>query len=183
MTAETVDAIRDIDRPVVWTGEDIVVWDGRSGIAFRTDEQQWKVVPELQHPTAQVLDSRAVAGNGGLAVVAELMAGDTTTTGIAVFDSGQWSWSPAELPPVDLDTATVAAADSWIVILLAEASPFTVHVPSGAWEQHSDAPIRGVHAPGAVWSGEQLIVWGGVHQEGSSSNAGIGMTWTPPAES
>lgn len=87
-TAQTVDAVRDIDRPVVWTGEDIVVWDGRSGIAFRPDEQEWTAVPELQHPTAQVVDSRAVAGGGGLAVVAKLSDGDDTTTGVARFDSG-----------------------------------------------------------------------------------------------
>lgn len=180
-TAETVDAVRDIDRPVVWTGSDIVVWGGRAGIAFRPSERTWTEVPELQHPAAQVVDSRAVAGADGLTVVAELRDGADTATGIARFNAGQWSWSVGDLPRVDLSAATVAAADSWIVLLPAEATPITVHVPSGAWEQHPDAPIGGVQAPGAVWSGEQLIVWGGVPHEGSSEDPGTGAAWTPPA--
>lgn len=180
-TASVIDSIRDIDVPVVWTGDDIVVWDRETGLAFDPDEQTWTVLPELAPPSGgEIASSRAVPDADGLTVVAEIVDDGVTTTGIAHLSQGQWSWKAVGIPPVDLDTSTVAAADSWIVLLPAGNPPITVHMRSGAWDEHPDAPTHGAQGPGTVWTGTQLIVWGGLHQDTTSSSAGTHMTWTPP---
>ena len=49
-------------------------------------------------------------------------------------------------------------------------------VASGEWHQFDDWPMTGVRNPSTVWTGTQLIVWGGLESEGSE-----GAIWTPPA--
>lgn len=60
-----------------------------------------------------------------------------------------------------LAAATVTGAGEWIVVFPSVGPPIPIHTPSGAWHEHTDAPIQGVRGPGTVWTGTQLIVWGG----------------------
>lgn len=179
-TAGIIDSARDIDRPAVWTGDAIVVWDGQRGLAFDPDEQAWTLLPRLVAPAGDILRSQAVPGTHGLTVVAELELDGQRTTGVARLDDGRWSWRATDLPPVDLGSATVSGTGSWVVLLPAEDPPITAHLPSGAWHEHGDAPLQGVQGPGTVWTGSQLIVWGGAHHVSSSPEPTTGMAWTPP---
>lgn len=179
-TAGIIDAARDIDRPAVWTGDAIVVWDAQRGLAFDPDEQAWTLLPRLVPPAGDIVTSREVPGTDGLIVVAELELDGQRTTGVARLDAGRWSWRATDLPPVDLGSATAAGAGSWVVLLPADDPPVTVHLPSGAWHEHGDAPLQGVQGPGTVWTGSQLIVWGGAHHVSSSADPATGMAWTPP---
>ena len=80
------------------------------------------------------------------------------------------------IPTGELDGATFADAGDWLLVLSPTQPPVAVNVASGDWHQFDDWPMTGVRNPNSVWTGTQLIVWGGLESEGSE-----GAIWTPPA--
>ena len=78
------------------------------------------------------------------------------------------------IPTGDFGEVTLAAAGDWLVVLSPDQPPVVMDVASGEWHQFDDWPMTGVHNPSTVWTGTQLIVWGG-----QGSQAGEGAIWTP----
>lgn len=180
LAATASEALGDLDQPVLWTGSSVVVWDGQGGISYLPGQQRWTELPTLDAPDGTVVATRAVADDG-LVVVAEVVVDQHRALRIAALDdAGRWRWG-ADMPAVDLDAATVTAAGEWVVVIPAVGSPITIHTPSGAWHQHADAPIQGLQGPGTVWTGTQLVVWGGV-PDGDRAADGLpqGMVWSAP---
>lgn len=85
------------------------------------------------------------------------------------------------IPVTDLGTVGVAVASDWIVVLGADELPAAIHLPSGAWRRDKGGPLAGVQAPATVWTGDRLIVWGGVSSPSDTGpSAATGAMWTPP---
>lgn len=182
-TAAALASLQSLDQPPVWTGTDLVVWGDQNGIAFDSAQAEWTVLPRLHAPEGDVIATRAVADGDGLSVVAHIRDSDGLHLGIAHLDAttSQWTWKTQDIPWIDLSTATVVPTGPWIVLLPADGPPITVHTRSGTWQRHGDAPITGVRGPGTVWTGTQLIVWGGQQGGPSGDDPATGMIWSPPS--
>lgn len=76
---------------------------------------------------------------------------------------------------------------SWLLALVltaAFASPASASVasheqPSPTWQPIAKAPIDGRIGAGAVWTGDEMIVWGGVVRAGSIEAVGDGAAFDP----
>lgn len=177
-----LEALTNLAQPVLWTGAAVVVWAQPRAFAYDTTEGRWAPLPPLPELDRDVVATRAVADGSGLVVLVEsIRTGDHVVTALRWDGADRWSTlDDVELAVEDLDRTTVAVAGEWIMLLPPEGPPVSWHPKSGTSHEHTDAPIRGVEGPGTVWTGTQLIVWGGVTAEGNDLPAGAGMIWTAP---
>ena len=82
----------------------------------------------------------------------------------------------ALIPACSDDTGAPSAASS-------DTTASTVGKPtSPAWRALADAPIDGRIAAGVVWTGREMIVWGGVERGGSPALASDGAVYDPAAD-
>jgi len=176
-------ALTRLEAPVMWTGSEIVVWGGEAGtLAFDPGAETWREIAAPIPPDGLPAASTAVVTNRGLAaVVAVDRQGQDPIVSVAVLNGQGWNWLDAEIPIADPNSLTAAAAGDWIVLFSADEAPVVVHVPSGSWQRDSSAPLQGLRAPNTVWTGNSLIVWGGVTvPTKESSLPPNGAVWTPP---
>ncbi len=182
--AEVVAALTDLDAEVVWTGDEIVVWAGdRGGVAFDPGAYTWRTIDPPLPSAGHVVDSHAVMSDAGLVVVAVVDVDDSLTVQLARPGADGWEWTHTALTVTSAEGLTAAPAGEWIVLFEAHDEPVTIHVPSGAWLRHHDGPLGGVEAPNTAWTGEQLVVWGGVPDRTGVRGPDVtdGAVWTPPA--
>lgn len=175
-------ALTDLGQPVLWTGSAVVVWAEPQAFAYDTTDGSWSTLPPLPELEGDVVATRAAADDSGLVLLVEsIRDGDHVVRALRWDGADLWlSLDDVELPVEELDRTTVAVAGEWIMLLPREGPPVSLHRASGTSHEHVDAPIRGVEGPGTVWTGTQLVVWGGVLAEGSDVPAGAGMIWTAP---
>ncbi len=183
--AEIVAGLSRLETDVVWTGREIVAWNGTSGgIAFDPATQQWRAIepPAPPLPTAAPLsDSRIVMTEAGLVAIVEPEGGGGSELAVVVRVGDGWSLRTSAIPIAAPQTLTLAAAGEWLVLFSDQDAPVTVHVPTGEWKRHDDGPLAGLNGPNAVWTGDQLVVWGGVATPSAANpEPSEGATWTPP---
>ena len=177
-----LEALTNLAQPVLWTGNAVVVWAQPRAFAYDTTEGWWAPLPPLPELDRAVVATRAVADDGGLFVLVEsIRNGDHVVTALRWDGADRWSTlNDVELPVEDLDRTTVGIAGEWLMLLPPEGPPVSLHPASGTSHVHADAPIQGIEGPGTVWTGTELVVWGGVLAEGNDLPAGAGMIWTAP---
>ena len=172
-----------VDRPPLWTGSEIVVWYPTQvgGLAFDLDSRSWRQLPEstpADWPSSGPPDltrSLAAVVGGSLVVVASDAQGRGAVIGRLTED--EWRWDDDVLPMTVDDQVTVIAAGDWILLISPEDATISYHVSSGRWFVDSGGPQ--VTAPNTVWTGSELVVWGGGGSpttEGRTTN----MMWRPP---
>ena len=167
---------------VVWTGSEIVVWqaDG-AGLAFDPASEDWRAFPALTPSRGVVVASRLAATDAGLVALVAVEDAGRTQVWMATSTTGGWTWQDLDLPIVELERATVVPAGEWLVVLQPEAHPTLIHVPTGRSEVVVDGPLGGVEGAGAVWTGDELVVWGGERRRLEGVEApSVGAIWTPP---
>lgn len=190
-TAEIISGLGRLETQVVWTGEEMLAWNGsHGGIAFNPASGQWRTVAAPHTPSGAVSDGVLVVIDAGLALVAEIdRSAGQSTWGVAVHAGDEWNWQDSRIPIAAPETLTAVAAGDWIVLFSELDNPVTIHAPSGAWKEHDDGGLGGVTAPNTAWTGEQLIIWGGVLDESAQDanqdtnqdkNVASGAIWTPP---
>src|SRR4249919_3696805 len=96
-------------------------------------------------------------------------------------------WRARRLRGVDM--RRLGSAPRWssflvVVLAVAFASPESVSVaspeqPSPTWQALAKAPIAGRIGAGTVWTGDEMVVWGGVVRAGSIEAAGDGAAFDP----
>lgn len=184
---ETVRGISRLESTVLATAHEIVVWGNRAdGIAYDPGADLWRSLLLPDNPRGTVLSSRALDINGSLHVLVEIDGPDGRSIETARDQNGSFVWQVNDaaqgvLEVPGFEAATVVAAVDWAVILSPDDVPVTLHVPSGAWERHVDGPFpAGVHAPNTVWTGEQLVAWGGFPGNLAKPHPTTPFVWTPP---
>lgn len=179
-----VEALRDLEQPVLWTGSAVIVWSEQQPLRY-DPAVGWATLPPLPRTDGHVVSTHALVDGGDIVVLVELSVDEHhVVRALRWQGAGPWTWiDGVELPVRDLHRTTVATAGVWTVLLPSEGAPVTVHLGSGRWLEHDNAPILGIERPGTVWTGSQLIVWGGVHTDSADVPAAGGMIWTPPEAS
>jgi hypothetical protein len=182
-TTEIIAGLSRLETQVVWSGEEILAWNGtQGGIAFNPASGQWRTVAAPTARSGAVADGQLLATDSGLALVAAVdQVGSQSIWDVAVPAGDQWNWRGDRIPIDAPDTVSTIAAGDWIVLFSEQQSPVTIHVPTGEWKEHVDGPLHGLTAPNTAWTGDQLVVWGGVPtapHDGSPQSTGA--IWSPP---
>ena len=130
----------------------------------------------VQFLTAPTTNSQVTTTVVDDAIVALVLSSKDGRTG-EIYRSDGEAWALVDsIPTGDFGDVTLAAAGDWLVVLSPDQPPVAMDIASGAWHHFDDWPMTGVRNPSTVWTGTQLIVWGGLESEGSE-----GAIWTPPA--
>lgn len=179
-TAELVNSFDTLDTDVVWSGTEIVVWNGGTGgVAFDPATQTWRTIGVPPVPGV-VRSSHLTVTGAGLTLVVEIDR-DTPVLGMAVDAGDGWRWYETQIPVTNPETLTIASAGDWVVLFSDVDAPVTIDAATGWWQRHDDAPVAGVAGPNAVWTGEELVVWGGVATPTAANpDPAAGARWTPP---
>lgn len=171
-----------VEQPVLWTGSEIIVWshDGH-GLSFDAKAGLWRVLPPLVAPQGTLSDSEVAVAGSRLVALVEVEGNGTAGYGLASWDGVTWAWHDTDIEVTNFETVTIAGARDWIVVFSPDQPPYTVHVPTGDSMRHDDAPIAGVQAPNVVWTGNELVIWGGVPTRNDDNpNPPGGAAWVPP---
>ena len=171
-----------VEQPVLWTGSEILVWSHSGhGLAYDPAEELWQLLPSLIPPRGALSDSEVAAGDSGLVALAKINDGETVSFGVAAWDGESWDWHDIGVDFTDFEAVTIAAARDWLVAFSPDQPPYTIHVTTGDSMRHDGAPISGVQAPNVVWTGNQLVIWGGVPTRSDNNpNPPGGATWFAP---
>ena len=184
-TSAIVAGLTQLETQVIWTGKEIVAWNGvQGGLAFDPTMEQWRTITPPTVASGAPTDGVLAVTDTGVALLAEVdRTNGQSQWDVALRVGEEWSWRDSRIPIQSPDTVSVVAAGDWVVIFSELDSPITVHVASGEWVTHDNGPLAGVTAPNAVWTGTQLVVWGGVvNRINSTTEPSIGAIWTPPAD-
>jgi hypothetical protein len=171
-----------LDQPIEWTGSEIVVWsrDGH-GLSFDPVTEQWRSLQPLDAPDGSMSDSVVTVADSHLVALVEVERNNTVAHGLATWDGASWRWRDTEIEATNLETVTIAGAEDWLMLLSPDQPPYTIHVPTGDAMRHDDAPVAEVQAPNVVWTGNELVIWGGVPPASDEDpNPPTGAAWVPP---
>jgi hypothetical protein len=157
----------------VWTGTEMLVFGGTTGIdqrtdglAFRPRNESWSRIPPP--PDARRFwPTAAVWAEGEALVIGARAHGETP---LRRFDPATGRWREASLPPRLLVGAVAVWTGEELLAWGAEYDYETEEHPrdgfaydpgSDRWRTIPPAPIRGRTSHAAVWTGTEMIVWGG----------------------
>ena len=170
------------ENSLLWTGSEIVVWKGLDvGLAFDPASETWRHLPFLRPPTGSLVAAKATVADAGLIATVEVDHDGESLALFASLEGDSWNWLGSEVPITDFESVSIAGAGDWVMVFSAEQAPVSVHTPSGGWLRHDDGPLAGVESPNTVWTGESLIIWGGVlSPKASNADPVLGAIWTPP---
>lgn len=162
---------------LLWTGTDLIAWSA-PGTGFRIDPTTGKAdrLPSAQTRAGAVGETRLVMTETGPVVVARVDVAGASAVQLGLLVADYWKWFPSTVAVDDFSTATLVGAGPWVVMVSADESPLAWHVPSGQWLRDESGPRRA--GTNLVWTGEQIIAWGGTVDGGSSE--GVAMAWSPP---
>lgn len=188
--------------PGVWTGHEMIIAGGRDpnagegrwvradAAAYNPATRTWRTLPPMPRPRSYatvVWDGTEALFLGGSLTNSH----GPTASGVAFNPStGQWR----RLPRMEFGRAEFAAVWTGHQVLAwggLTGSYGTQTVPphgeaydpvANRWSALPQAPLRGRAGPQAVWTGSQMIVWGG-RFEGSRTTtfAHDGAAYQPPA--
>jgi hypothetical protein len=188
----------------VWTGTEVIIaggWrpslSGGSGsgaladaAAYNPATRTWRILPSMPQPrwgATAVWDGTEALFLGGT-----LANGHRPTAGGVAFDPGTGQWR--RLPRMEFGRSQFAAVWTGHQMLVwggltgrygsQTVPPHGVaYAPvTNRWSALPQAPLRGRASPQAVWTGSQMIVWGGQFEgKLTSTFAHDGAAYQPPA--
>jgi hypothetical protein len=174
------------DFQTVWTGTELVVWDGGSrGWAYDPATYHWRSLPCAGClPHSEPDRSIVVTDGGSIFLVSSSHLGTESFLGLSVprTDPSADSW----LGRGDLleggrladGSQVVAAGDGRAVVLSTAMAPTAVDLSTGAWtDTDPGQEVLGGANQSAVWTGDQLVVWGGA--DGAGQVTASGWRWQP----
>jgi hypothetical protein len=178
-----------------WTGTELVVAGGESGpegqqpallgsaAAYNPATRAWRQLPPMPVPTA---GATAVWDGTEVLFIAGTTPAQSPSAGGQAYNPATNTWR--QLPAMPFSRADFAAVWTGSQVLVwggvtgsSPASPVPPHgeaydPATNQWTALPEAPLTGRAFPTAVWTGSQLIVWGG---DTTSENYTDGAAYTP----
>lgn len=178
--SNVVMGLSQLESSTHWDGSQIIVWRGvDGGIAFDPANETWEGINPPQASAGTVVESVATVTDHGFAVVSAVDTGEGLIAMVALRAADDWVWLDLAIPMDGFEGASVFSAENWLAVFTAEGAPVTIDVHAGTWHRHDNGPLAGLRGPSAVWTGEQLIVWGG---KAADSSIPAGAAWRPPSD-
>jgi hypothetical protein len=192
-TALPIDPLADAyDRPAVWTGREVVLV--AVPLEARAANEPPLVAAAILDPAAmtwrRLPESEIVGGASGWAYAGDRVVsaaigradgGEVDSWGRAYPHGGMLGpagvWADLPNPPdrnggltgVATGLGEYALADGW-----------ALHVPTGRWTEIAAPPTGATDAAATVWTGKELVLWGGVAWNGDRSTIlDQGLLWRP----
>lgn len=157
----------------VWTGTQMLVFGGTTGIdrrvdglAYRPEDESWSRIPPP--PEDRRFSPVAAVWTGDEALLIGSRAHGETP--LRRYDLATGRWRGASSPPRLLEGATAVWTGAELLVWGSEYDPETEEHPrdgfvydpvADRWRTIPPAPIRGRTSHVAVWTGAEMIVWGG----------------------
>jgi hypothetical protein len=166
------------DYSVVWTGTEAVVWDGVDhGWAYDPASRTWRALPQLESISAGV-DRSVVTSVDGATYVVSLSSGPPPQIATAKLAADGWELIGATGVERADSPLSVVATDRSIAVFVAGDPPRLFDLATGTFEQLDPHPIGSAASNRAmVWTGSDIVVWGGIDPSGTPSVAG--WRWRP----
>ena len=177
----------------VWTGKELLVWGGTSsdrpladGAAYDPAKDRWR--PIAASPLAPRAEPVAVWTGQAMVV----WSGTNAVDG-ALYDPAADTWRKLAPSPLEArEGATAAWTGKEVLIWSGAASSLSasggVALPDGAaydpardaWRRLPASPLAGRVAPSSVWTGQELVIWGG--NPGQPQVFGDGAAYNPASD-
>jgi len=157
----------------VWSGAEMLVFGGTTGIDQRTDgllfhpgNKSWSRIPPPQD-ARRFWPIAAVWAASEALVIGARTHGETP---LWTFDPATGRWREASAPPRLLEGVTALWTGEELLVWGAQHDPRVKEHPrdgvaydpaADRWRSIPPAPIRGRTSHLAVWTGTEMIVWGG----------------------
>jgi hypothetical protein len=170
------------DFSIVWTGTEAVAWDpGVSrGWAFAPLTGVWRDLPQVAGTiSAGVEASIPVSGDGELSVVASVDGRGGSSLHSARLVGDTWTWATGISLPGRIDgVGSATAAGDRVLVLGHGLVPRWVDESTGDFSSVDGVELGGAgYTSSLVWTGEELVVWGGA--DGSGQVTADGWRWRP----
>ena len=173
-----------------WTGKEMIVWgssaDSPEGFAYDPATEKWSTLPAS--PLARApRDSMLAVWTGRYLVVG---GGDGRTVlqkAAAAYDPATSSWTRLPDAPVGFE-GNGTAPDIWTgasVVTIEDAvpggRPLSLDLTTRRWSLGPKAPVPGRQEAHEIWTGSQVLVWGGGVHVGHSCCTTVkpGYSYTP----
>jgi RNA polymerase sigma factor (sigma-70 family) len=175
------------DASAVWTGSEMVVWGGLSprgesaeGAAYNPRSDTWRPVPPAPIP-GRMLHTAAWVG-GEMVVFGGTGMLQRVGNEAAAYDPARNEWRRLPDPPIQpLGRPAVASGDRLIASSFSgDATGGAVYDRATGWAVRVPAPFSLRAGVSAVWTGEEMIVWGGQRDLNSIPETSDGAVYTPP---
>ncbi len=174
------------DYQVAWSGSEAVVWDGHMrGWVYDPTARTWRSLPcDGCTPHAEPDRTIPVAVDQALYLVSSSHLGPESYLSLAVPTTdplagelwvGRGTGVTGRLDP---GSQAVPAGGDRAMVLSTAMAPTSVDLSTGEWvDTDPDQRVLGGAYQSAVWTGEELVVWGGA--DGSGQVTANGWRWHP----
>lgn len=178
----------------VWTGREMIVWGGTDGQRMLSDggrydpaSDTWRPLSTVGAPSGRMRQNAVWTGSAMV-----IWGGDSgdfqqPATGGAEYDPNTDTWST--LPTSSLASAGTGSSLVWtgttLLVTQQEGSDrqtgSSLDLRSGRWSPLGEAGQQtiGRTDPSTVWTGHELLVWGGFTGNGYTPEAGTGASYDP----
>jgi hypothetical protein len=174
------------DPSAVWSGESLFAWFGNGAALYTPGTDTWSALPT---PGLSPRTDAIVGWSASMLVV----WGGSDSNG-ARFDPTIGAWRPMAPAPIPARTRTwsaYASSDHELYIWGGVNVDGSIAADGAAYDPAADrwrllpaAPIEGRAYASAVWSGRELILWGGTTTPaGNSGGRGDGAAYNPATNS
>lgn len=175
----------ETDVAGVWTGTELILWTPTgTGAAYQPDTNSWR---ELATPAvgAAAHEHQIAVWTGREMIV---WGGRDASAGAAIYDPQADAWrqsAPAPIEPT-LEPLVVwtgremlvwGGRDDEVLRPDREVQGAAYDPAADTWRTLADAPLRDRRHPTAVWTGQEMIVWGG--QQANNRPESTGAAYDP----
>lgn len=162
----------------VWTGREMVVWGFGGFAAFNPHTNRWRVLPRA--PFSPWFTNTAVWTGTDLLFVGGSDEPGRVPSGAAYDAAGdRWRTLTAAPDPVDISDATATWTGRLLVVARGPSRVQVYDPADDSWDVMpglSEGPRVGSVA---VWTGDEMVFWGGYGVLGTAAVLEEGVAWRP----
>lgn len=177
------------ESTAVWAGTELIVWGGRSDVGYMADGAAYDPVRDRWRPVPPApLSARGSAmmfWTGREVLVVGGFERGPCCNDAASYDPALNTWRRIADPGGPVSPPAVAAGRRLLLSNTSErrVAGYVYDAQSDTWRSRPAAPIALAAETTAVWTGEEMIAWGGAWYYDPIPERSDGAAYTPPSPS